>query len=143
MWWCQNKKKPPQFDRRLFEEGGNCRWNDEGRQLHDVEKRLGGLKVTELKLPDLVLPDDIQAILKGGGFGEAAGADASNPELALHLEQLAGDVKDLGVLEFNLQTNWLRNLRRQADANDDDVKMRSLSVEQKHSSSMFNAAAAD
>ena len=49
MWWCQNKKKPPQFDRRLFEEGGNCRWNDEGRQLHDVEKRLGGLKVTELR----------------------------------------------------------------------------------------------
>ena len=104
--------------------------------------------MTELKLPDLVLPEDIQTILKGGGFGEAAGTDASNPELALHLEQLAGNVKDLGVLEFNLQTNWLRNLRRKQTAGrvgeagsrgeDDDVKMRSLSVEQKHGSSLFS-----
>ncbi|GMH78236.1 hypothetical protein TL16_g12787 [Triparma laevis f. inornata] len=120
VWWCQNKKKPPQFDRRLFEEGGNCRWNDEGRQLHDVEKRLGGLKVTELRLPELKLPQEIEDILKGGGFGAMAGSDASNPELALHLEQLAGDVKDLGVLEFNLQTNWLRGMRREQGGEGDE-----------------------
>jgi len=52
VWWCQNKKKPPQFDRRLFEEGGNCKWQDEGRAMHEVEKRLGGLKVTQIKVSD-------------------------------------------------------------------------------------------
>jgi hypothetical protein len=82
--------------------------------LKAVEKRLGDLKVAQLALPDLALPDEIEQMMANGGYGSAAGEGAVDPDLAQHLEQLKGDVKTLGVLEFQLQTHFLRQQRKAA-----------------------------
>jgi len=115
VWYCQNKKKPPQFDRGLFAEGGNCIYYDEGALLKGVEKRLGELPITEISYPELVLPENIVTMLKSGGYGEMADDShgMQNEELALHLESLKGEVKDLGVMEFQLQANYLRMRTRE------------------------------
>ncbi|GMI03114.1 hypothetical protein TrRE_jg5840 [Triparma retinervis] len=140
VWWCQNKKKPPQFDRRLFDEGGNCKWQSEGKMMHEVEKRLGNLKVTPIQLPHLDLPPEIQQMLKSGGYGEMQGTDASNPEFAIHLAELVGEVRELGALEFNLQTNWLRSVYRKAQEGEGEGEMvgeMKIGANGKHASSMF------
>jgi ATP-dependent RNA helicase DDX1 len=140
VWWCQNKKKPPQFDRRLFDEGGNCKWQSEGKMMHEVEKRLGNLKVTPIQLPHLDLPPEIQQMLKSGGYGEMQGTDASNPEFAIHLAELVGEVRELGALEFNLQTNWLRSVYRKAQEGEGEGEMvgeMKIGAKGKHASSMF------
>jgi len=68
------------------------------------------------------------------------GKDASNPEFALHLAELSGEVKELGVLEFNLQTNWLRSMYRKVEEEGEEGGggFDSLNIESgKHSSAQF------
>jgi len=129
----------PPFFFREFEEGGNCIWYNEPGMLAAVEKRLGSLKVTQLALPDLKLPAEIEKMMKNGGYGEYLGEGAENPLLALHLEQLKGDVRTLGVLEFQLQSHFLRMQKRRegTEGGGEDIDLMAMEVEEKHASSGF------
>jgi hypothetical protein len=133
-----NKNKPTNTTTktfyREFSEGGNCIYYDEPNMLKAVEKRLGELKVTRLTLPDLALPEDIEKMMASGGYGALVGEGATDPNLAMHLEQLKGDVKTLGVLEFQLQTHFLRMQKRREGA---EAELIGMELDNTHNNSGF------
>jgi len=94
--------------------------------------------VTQLSLPELKLPDNIESMMANGGYGEFSGEGAVDPKLQLHLEQLKGDVKVLGVLEFQLQTQFLRmQKRREGGGDEGGVRLDAMDLDSKHNSSGY------
>ena len=108
VWWCQKGTKPPCSDTRLFSKGGNCKWYDEQKLLKQVESLLktNKVSVTKLTAPDMNIPAEMAALIKGKGYGDYAGGDSVDPELNAHLNELSSIVNELSVTEFTLQSEY-------------------------------------
>lgn len=108
VWWCQKGNKPPCSDTSLFSKGGNCKWYDEKKLLKQIELLLktNKVNVTKLTVPDMNIPADMRALIKGKGYGDYAGGDSIDPELSAHLNELSGIVNELSVTEFALQSEY-------------------------------------
>jgi hypothetical protein len=82
--------------------------------MKDIEELLKQNKVsmTKLKWPGLKLPAEIQSIVKTGGYGEhIQSGGALDPKVKAKMESIESRVKEVEVMEDNLQNSYwnLRN----------------------------------
>ena len=90
---------------------GNCVWYDEPSLIKQVEEHLTKNKVepTRLTWPDkMTIPENLQRILDGGGYGNLAGedGDGTDPELLAKLSTLESKVHQVQATEVLLQNNY-------------------------------------
>ena len=112
VWFCQNDKKPPCEDTRLFDKGGNCKWLDDIKLFKPIEKLLQKNKVgcTKLSSIDTNIPADMEGLIKGKKYGDYSGESSSiDPELSAHFDELSSLVKELSAVEFALQGDFIRS----------------------------------
>jgi ATP-dependent RNA helicase DDX1 len=108
VWYCQPGKRPPCVDMRDFKDGGNCIWYDEPSLLGSIKHLLQENKVCPLQAayPMESLPEDIQRIVDGKGYGESYEQGDDYNGMEDKVSCLRNQVNDVETTESALQLNY-------------------------------------
>jgi hypothetical protein len=88
---------------------GNCIWYSEPTFLKQIENHLtkNKIKATTVEWPNFEIPEEVQAVLDGGGYGNIDdGSGGVDPELRKKMKTVESSAKQVERTETNLQNNY-------------------------------------